>query len=213
MCPVGQGDLENIRSMQKHHFDTSIIAKEELQGNKSFRLDIHTSGNSKEMKEQRRRFLTVDEEIAEAFLDMSKPRAAMRKSPRMKDMKEESSYAPSDDDAMSIEEVTRGPSSSAAVAAASSVFMDSKVILDLTSVKNRAWLQIVGLLDYAMLPWEDWKCNAQAMHQFKFLQNNDGFVRPNLFLSVELVSYIFSLPIEGETKFDKAPVKGQKKGS
>ena len=66
--------------------------------------------------------------------------------------------------------------------------------------------QSAGLYDFALLPWETWKCNSAAMQQFKFLQVNNLFL-PELALTVELVSHIFSLPMDGETKFDRAPVK------
>ena len=65
----------------------------------------------------------------------------------------------------------------------------------------------MGLLEYAQLPWETWKCNAQAKDQFKFLQSTDGFIAPGVFLTEEVVSYVFNLPMEGATKLDRVPIK------
>ena len=84
-------------------------------------------------------------------------------------------------------------------------------MIDIHNAKNKAWLQGACLFDFATLPWEQWKCNAAAMTQFKFLQINNCFINPEVPLIVELVSHVFNLPMEGETKFDKAPVKAVEK--
>lgn len=52
--------------------------------------------------------IVVDEEIADAFIEMSKLRGEIRRSPRSKEtlVKEDSSYIPSEEDEVSIEEIT-----------------------------------------------------------------------------------------------------------
>ena len=42
------------------------------------------------------------------------------------------------------------------------------------------------------------------MQQFKFLQVNNLFLTPEVALTVELVSHVFNLSMDGETKFDRA---------
>lgn len=160
--------------------------------------------------ENTQRFSTsVREELLNTLAVMSKqPQTIVRRSPRVKpsSVRDEVSQVQSEDDVMPVPDpVQKFPPYESP--ASSSMFMDSKVILDMKNLKTRAWLQTMGLLDFASLPWEHWKCNSQALQQFRFLQTSDGFVQPSVFLSVELVSYLFCLPMEGETKFEKTPLK------
>ena len=95
--------------------------------------------------------------------------------------------------------------------AASSHFQDSKVVLNMNNERNKTWLHSAGLYDFVSLPWEHWKCNASAMQQFKFLQINNCFLTSKVALTVELVSHVFNLSMEGETKCDRAPVKAMER--
>ena len=113
---------------------------------------------------------------------------------------------------LSVAEVGPEQSSSVSLYPTSlSHFQDSKVTLDIKSDKNRAWLRAAGLLDFAMLPWEGWKCNGQALHQFKILQVQNLYLTNQVTLTVEFVSHVFRLPMEGDIKFDKAPSKAMEK--
>ena len=85
-------------------------------------------------------------------------------------------------------------------------------MIDLNNARNKAWsLQAAGLYDFATLPWEQWKCNVPAMTRFRLLQINNYFINPEVHVTVELVSHVFNLSMEGETKFDKAPIKAIEK--
>ena len=90
----------------------------------------------------------------------------------------------------------------------SSHFQDSKIILDLKIERTKAWLHSAELYDFAALPWETWKCNAQALQQqFKYLQVSNLFLTNEVPLNVDLESHVFNLPVEGGSKFDRAPVR------
>ena len=209
ICVVGGNHLEDIKGTYSHHFGLQIT-KENI-GHLSLRLDVHTSEREffcNAWKINANDNFPWTQKLKLKLLSGCQSRKGWcAEVLQMKEIKEDNSYLPSDDDAQSIEEITQRSSSASAVVAASSIFTDSKVILDLTNSKNRVWLQTIGLLDFALLPWESWKCNAQAMYQFRFLQSTDGFLAPNVFLSAELISYVFNLPMERETEFEKVSVR------
>ena len=83
-------------------------------------------------KQMSRNFLSVDEEIVAAFMDSSRQKMTVRHSPRTKETaaRDDSSYAPLDDEAVSVEEIPGKPE-------VSSAFLDSKVVLDLAAAHNR----------------------------------------------------------------------------
>ena len=91
---VGQNDGEYIRSMHYNHIALQITKASIFC--RSFRLAIHTSECEFFycMAEEWKRQLSIDTEIVEAFIHMSKQKGVVRRSPRMKEIKEDSSYLP-----------------------------------------------------------------------------------------------------------------------
>lgn len=41
-------------------------------------------------------------------------------------------------------------------------FVEFKIFLDLGNDVNTAWLEKIGLLEYALLPWDSWWQNGQV---------------------------------------------------
>lgn len=207
---VGQ-KIKHINQTSQGHGE-SYSESNLLQVKEWERFDSLTRGVSHRscMERGYQHFSLSEKELANTFMEMARHKMGVRRSPRMKEQtfKEDSSYVPSEEeDTTSVEEIMQRPTFTQEETASSSLFMDSKVILDLNNSKNRVWLQTMGLLEYASLPWESWRGNVQAKIQFKFFQNTDGFIAPGVFLSEEVVSYVFNLPMEGDTKFDRVPVK------
>lgn len=102
---------------------------------------------------------------------------------------------PSHEDIQSTEEISMQLKTS-------SSFLDSKVILDLSFSKNRAWFQTMG-------PRSAIDKLNDSLNFYKHY--NDDFLSRSIFLTIELASYVFNLPMEGDISCDMATLKALEK--
>ena len=160
------------------------------------------------MDRRQKKYTAAEQEIADAFIAMSSKLPIVCKSPRTKDAqsKDESLYLPSEEENISSDEEVVPKQLTTGLPVSSSIFIDSRLNLDFSIPKIKSWLTQAHLFDFATLPWEDWKGNSKALEQFRFIQLNNGFLYPGVYLSVELVSHVFRLPMEGEKRFERSPI-------
>ena len=114
------------------------------------------------MERRQKKYTAIEQEIADAFIAMSSKDKIVCRSPRTKDAqsKDDSSYAPSEEEILSFDEDVTPKQLTAGLPMSSSIFINSRVNLDCSTPKIRSWLTQAHLLDYAQLPWEEWKGNS-----------------------------------------------------
>ena len=85
-------------------------------------------------------------------------------------------------------------------------FIDFRYDLPFTE-ENLQWLEIVGLMDFARLPWATWRQNKMGTVYLAQLQLNDGNVFGDYYLTEELVADVFDLPTAEDNEVGKATEK------
>ena len=71
---------------------------------------------------------------------------------------------------------------------------ESEEGLDVYDRDAESWLQRIGLLEFARLPWSLWRDNPNAEVQFAHIKTNKGWLTDKLQVSAELFSEVFKLP-------------------
>ncbi|MCO5582312.1 hypothetical protein L7F22_036206 [Adiantum nelumboides] len=83
-------------------------------------------------------------------------------------------------------------------------FLEFKVEIDPLQANNARWLKRIGLLDYALLPWANWRFTTQTGMIMAQLLEFNGLVGHGVYLSASLVAKVFDLPEGLDNTVDKA---------